>query len=149
MRNLAGLVAGIIFGFGLATSDMLNPVKVQNFLDIAGTWDPSLAFVMGGAVLVTLIGFRIILRRPKPRYDSRFYLPTRQDRSVDLLGGSALFGIGWGLTGYCPGPAIAVVFIMPGESLVFVGSMVLGSYLAGLWQQKSRQDDFSTTEVCG
>ncbi len=98
-RNLVGLVAGVLFGFGLAVSQMINPNKVLAFLDVFGNWDPSLAFVMGGALVVTMIGFRIVLRRPRPLLGESFSLPMKRDLDARLLTGAAIFGVGWGLAG--------------------------------------------------
>src|SRR5262245_65236339 len=105
MRPLASLLTGIVFGLGLVISGLANPAKVLNFLDVAGTWDPSLAFVMGGAVATTWLGYRLVLARPKPVCDTRFHLPTSTAIDRRLLAGAAVFGVGWGLAGYCPGPA--------------------------------------------
>ena len=105
-RNLAALAAGLLFGLGLAVAQMTNPLKVLAFLDIFGNWDPSLALVMGGAVAVTLVGFRLVLRQPAPLFDTKFHLPTRRDLDRNLLLGAALFGTGWGIAGFCPGPVV-------------------------------------------
>jgi len=94
-------IAGLLFGGGLTVSQMVNPEKVISFLDITGNWDPSLAFVMGGALLVTLIGYKFVLKRSGPLFDDKFRLPTRKDIDAPLLIGAALFGIGWGLAGLC------------------------------------------------
>ncbi len=106
-QNIAALVAGILFGIGLAVSQMINPAKVIGFLDIFGRWDPSLVLVMAGAVVVAFVGFRLVQSRSAPLFGKRFELPTRRDLDSRLIGGAAIFGIGWGLTGFCPGPAIA------------------------------------------
>jgi len=106
MRNLVNLLAGLIFGLGLLISGMANPAKVQNFLDLAGSFDPSLIFVMAGAVLVTFAGYCLVLSQPKPLLAERFRLPAAKDIDARLLGGATLFGIGWGLSGFCPGPAM-------------------------------------------
>ena len=103
---LVQFVAGIMFGLGLVISGMANPAKVLNFLDVAGTWDPSLAFVMVGAVAVTAIGYRLVLARPKPLLASSFHLPTQRRLDARIFVGPAIFGIGWGLSGFCPGPAV-------------------------------------------
>ncbi|TYC64455.1 YeeE/YedE family protein [Rhodobacterales bacterium] len=109
MRILSAFAFGLLFGCGILISGMGNPAKVLNFFDIAGTWDPSLAFVMGGALLVTAIGYRLVFRLDQPLLASSFSLPTRQDLDVRLIGGSAVFGIGWGLSGFCPGGLIPVL----------------------------------------
>lgn len=109
MRTVfAAFVSGGIFGAGLLISQMTNPSKVIGFLDFFGNWDPSLAFVMGGALLVTFIGYRLVLPRGAPKFDSKFHLPTSKDIDGRLMGGAALFGIGWGLSGLCPGPALSM-----------------------------------------
>ena len=127
-KNIAALIAGLLFGLGLAISQMTNPAKVLNFLDITGTWDPTLAFVMGGAVLVTLISFRFILRQEQPLFEGQFHLPTRSDIDGRLLGGAALFGIGWGLAGYCPGPGIAALVMGLSEPVLFVVGLLVGMW---------------------
>ncbi len=126
MRALAGLFAGLIFSVGLTISGMFNPAKVLNFLDIAGTWDPSLIFVMGGALIVTFIGYRTVLGREAPLFDSRFHVPTRSDIDGRLLTGAALFGVGWGVGGYCPGPAMTSLSLGGSPTLVFLLCMVGG-----------------------
>jgi uncharacterized protein len=125
-RILTGLVAGLLFGVGLAVSEMINPAKVLNFLDIFGAWDPSLAFVMLGAVVTAAIGYRLVLRRERPLFEAAFTLPTRQDIDAKLLAGGAIFGIGWGLGGYCPGPAISGLAFGAIETIVFVAAMAAG-----------------------
>jgi uncharacterized protein len=126
-QNLVALTAGLLFGLGLGFSQMIDPQRVIGFLDIFGTWDPTLAFVMGGAVLVTLISFRLILRRPTPLLSRQFVLPTRNDIDRPLVLGAALFGVGWGLGGYCPGPAIAALSLGSANPLLFLAAMVAGS----------------------
>ena len=135
MQPLVSLVAGVVFGLGLAVAEMTNPLKVLDFLDLAGNWDPSLAFVMGGAVLVTLGAFRFVLRRPVPLYGDRFHLPTLTQLDRKLLGGAALFGIGWGLAGYCPGPALATILSGNAETWLFVPAMLVGGALQR-WQNR-------------
>ena len=135
MQPLVSLVAGVVFGLGLAVAEMTNPLKVLDFLDLAGNWDPSLAFVMGGAVLVTLVAFRFVLRRPVPLYGERFHLPTLTQLDRKLLGGAALFGIGWGLAGYCPGPALATILFGNSETWLFVPAMLVGGALQR-WQSR-------------
>ena len=128
-KNASALAAGLLFGLGLAISQMVNPDKVLDFLDVAGSWDPSLALVMGGAVGVAMLAFRFVLKRKQPMFDSEFHLPrmTKVDRRV--LVGSAIFGLGWGIGGYCPGPGIAALSAGSVEALVFVAGMALGSVL--------------------
>jgi len=125
-RILSALVIGLVFGSGIALSGMANPAKVLNFFDFAGTWDPSLAFVMGGALIVTAIGYAFVLRRPAPVFDRLFHLPARRDIDVPLVAGSAAFGIGWGITGFCPGGAIPALGLGHGDAWLFVGSMIGG-----------------------
>ena len=126
-RMSIALAAGALFGLGLAVSGMTNPDKVLNFLDVAGRWDPSLALVMGGALLVSVPGFALI-RRHRP---DACAAPAYQHVDTRLLAGSALFGIGWGIAGYCPGPALANL-AHAGEAIAFVGAMLAGSQLARL-----------------
>ncbi|HEX5310946.1 YeeE/YedE family protein [Aquabacterium sp.] len=123
------LIAGALFGVGLALAGMTNPVKVLDFLDVAGHWDPSLAFVMGGAVMVTLVAFALVLKRGKPWLAERFYLPSAVALDRRLIAGAAIFGVGWGLTGYCPGPALASVLSSNTEVWLFVPAMLLGGWL--------------------
>jgi uncharacterized membrane protein YedE/YeeE len=129
---LVNLAAGLIFGLGLVISGMANPAKVLNFLDVAGHWDPSLAFVMAGAIAVTATGYRFVLRRPKPLLDDSFHLPGRNTIDRPLVVGSAIFGLGWGLFGFCPGPAITSLGLAATGTLVFVPAMLIGITVAGL-----------------
>ena len=131
-----GLLCGLVFGLGLGVSQMVDPRKVLGFLDIAGAWDPSLMLVMGGALGVAAIGFRVVLRRPAPRFGDRFHLSAVRAIDAPLLGGAALFGIGWGLAGYCPGPAIASLGFGNVEALWFLPAMVVG---AGLQRWQARR----------
>jgi uncharacterized protein len=126
LKMLVNLFAGTLFSLGLAISGMVDPAKVIGFLDVAGDWDPTLVFVMGGALLVTIPAFRLILKRPRPVLADKFELPTNKDVDARLLWGSALFGIGWGLAGFCPGPAVTALAsgLMP--VFVFVAAMVVG-----------------------
>ena len=126
MQIISGLIAGIIFGLGLIVSGMANPAKVQNFLDVFGTWDPSLAFVMGGAIAVAAPGFKLVGLRARPFFAEVFHLPTRTDFDARLLSGAALFGIGWGLGGFCPGPALTAIPMLTTGTLVFVPAMFVG-----------------------
>ena len=130
MPLLSALLIGLVFGTGIAVSGMVNPAKVLNFFDVAGSWDPSLAFVMGGALVVTFIGYRFVLKRPAPVFDTQFHLPTRRDIDPALVGGSALFGIGWGIAGFCPGGSIPALGLMRPEAAIFVGAMLAGILLA-------------------
>lgn len=108
-RMLVALLAGALFGVGLAVSGMMDPRKVIGFLDFAGDWDPTLLFVMGGALLVCVPAFRLVLGRPRPVLADGFALPAKNALDARLLGGDALFGVGWGLSGFCPGPAVAAL----------------------------------------
>ncbi len=125
-RLLVSIAAGLLFGVGLVLSGMTRPARVLGFLDPLGAWDPTLLFVLGGAVGVTLVAFRFVLRRPAPVLAMRFQLPesTRIDRP--LVAGAALFGVGWGITGYCPGPGIALLASPTWETWVFLPAMLVG-----------------------
>ena len=126
--NFVALIAGIIFGLGLALSQMINPNKVLNFLDVTGNWDPSLMFVMIGALLVTMISFHFIFKRKAPLLVEEFHLPTHKLINKPLLIGAALFGIGWGMSGYCPGPAVASLGLFSTEGLIMVLSIYAGFF---------------------
>ncbi|MDA0187648.1 MAG: YeeE/YedE family protein, partial [Proteobacteria bacterium] len=106
MHLIIVYLIGVIFGTGIVVSGMANPAKVINFFDIAGTWDPSLAFVMGGALIVTAVGYRMVFGRARPLFEGRFVLPTARNLDARLIGGSAVFGVGWGIAGFCPGGAL-------------------------------------------
>ena len=129
LKILSALVAGVIFGVGLALSQMVNPNKVINFLDITGQWDPSLMFVLGCAVLTTTLAYRFIFSRGKPLLADDFQLPTLLQIDRPLIIGAALFGIGWGVIGYCPGPAVASLGFGFQEPLLVVVSMLVGMLL--------------------
>lgn len=130
MSRLFGAAAsGLLFGFGLALSGMTNPDKVLDFLDVAGDWDPSLLFVLGGAVAVALVAFRFILRRSQPLLEVRFTLPTARGIDGPLVVGAVVFGIGWGISGYCPGPAVASLAAPNWETWVFLPSVLIGALL--------------------
>lgn len=125
-QNLLALVAGLLFGLGLCISEMASPGKVLNFLDVAGNWDPSLMLVMGGALGVTMVAFRFILKRQAPLFSPEFKLPDGSNVDKRLLLGATLFGMGWGLIGYCPGPAItALGFGLSYPMIAFV-AMIAG-----------------------
>lgn len=130
MRIVFALIAGLVFGTGIALAGMISPAKVLNFFDLAGHWDPSLAFVMGGAVVVTFIGYRLAWRRQKPLLDTRFHLPVSNSIDRSLIAGSAIFGVGWGIAGFCPGGAIPAVGLGQPDALLFVGSMIVGILVA-------------------
>jgi uncharacterized membrane protein YedE/YeeE len=132
IRLLAALAAGLLFGAGLALSGMNDPAVVLGFLDIAGAWNPTLAFVMGGALAVTFPGYRLVLRRGRALLEPKLALPTARAIDVPLVGGAALFGIGWGLAGYCPGPALASLAGAQPGTIVFVAAMLVGMVAARL-----------------
>ncbi len=137
MSLLAAFAAGLIFGAGLLLSGMTDPGKVIGFLDVTGTWDPSLAFVMGGAILVGFFAFQLAGRRAKNFLGSAMHLPTRRDIDSRLVGGSVLFGIGWGLAGFCPGPALVSFASGQVKAAVFVAAM-LGGMLIYAAAERSR-----------
>lgn len=126
LKMLVNLFAGTLFGLGLAISGMVNPQKVIGFLDLAGDWDPTLALVFGGALLVTIPAFRLIFKRPRPVLAEDFELPTKKDVDARLLAGAAIFGIGWGLAGFCPGPAVTALASGLAPVFAFVAAMVAG-----------------------
>ena len=140
IRNMIGFATGILFGLGLAVSHMVNPGKVLDFLDFAGDWDPSLIIVMGVAVAVTFVAYRIAKGRSAPVFAELFRIPDKLFRIPDkkaimdprLLGGSAVFGAGWGLVGYCPGPGISSLAYFAPQTVVFVIAVVAGSAAAGM-----------------
>ncbi len=131
MKRIAlALATGVLFGFGLALSRMTHPQKVLAFLDLAGSWDPSLAFVMAGAVTVAALGFRAVHRRARPWLDEQSHVTRRIGVDRQLLIGAGLFGIDWGIGGYCPGPAIALLAAANHEAWVFLPSLLAGMALA-------------------
>jgi len=136
MRLLSAVVIGMIFGLGIAVSGMINPAKVLNFFDLFGTWDPSLAFVMGGALAVAIPGYRLVLSRPGPRFEPGFQLPDTRVISRRLVLGSATFGVGWGIAGFCPGGAIPA--LGTGDPLVFLflAALIGGLLIARLLQSR-------------
>jgi len=127
---LVSVAAGAVFAVGLALAGMTQPSKVVGFLDFAGSWDPSLALVMGGAVGVTLLTFRSVLKLPKPLFGARFEIPTSASVDSPLLIGATIFGIGWGIAGYCPGPAIAALTLGSIEPSVFIAAFIAGNFLS-------------------
>ncbi|WP_347267474.1 DUF6691 family protein [Paracoccus sp. (in: a-proteobacteria)] len=130
MQLLVALACGLVFGAGIAVSGMISPAKVLDFFDIAGNWDPSLAFVMGGALAVAMIGYRLVLRRTQPLLAPAFQLPTRRDLDPALILGSGLFGVGWGIAGFCPGASIPALGLGQPDALIFVGAMLAGIAIA-------------------
>ena len=130
MRKHFGLLSqyliGVLFGFGLLVSGMSNPQKILNFLDITGSWDPSLMFVMGGAVIEGLAGFYVVSQRSEAFFGGALHIPTRRDITKPLLMGSFIFGAGWGIAGFCPGPALVSLGSGQLKALVFVIAMLIG-----------------------
>jgi len=127
-------VIGLIFGCGLLLSGMSDPAKVLNFLDlggiVSGSWDPSLAFVMAGAVAASFVGFRLVLRRSQPLFAERFHLPTKRELDSRIVAGPAIFGVGWGLAGFCPGPALTALGFGSRAAFIFVAAVLAGMWLA-------------------
>lgn len=134
-RILTPLAAGTLFGAGLTIGGMTDPARVRGFLDIFGDWDPTLAFVMGGAVIVMAIAWRIVPRMVEPIFAEKFHIPDRSDLTPSLIGGSALFGVGWGIAGLCPGPGIAALVIEPALAATFVVSMFAGMFILRLFER--------------
>jgi uncharacterized membrane protein YedE/YeeE len=136
MRHiLPGLFAGLLFGAGLALSGMINPARVLGFLDVAGAWDPTLAFVLGGALLPSALSYALVRRMKRPVMAEEFCIPQNRTIEKRLLAGGAIFGIGWGLVGLCPGPAIAGLVLGKWEVWLFVAAMI-----AGMWLQRIYAD---------
>ncbi|MBY0295117.1 MAG: YeeE/YedE family protein [Methylobacterium sp.] len=125
-KTVSAFTVGLLFGIGLLVSGMANPAKVLAFLDVTGRWDPSLAFVMAGAVAVSAAGYRVARRRGRPVLVPRLEIPTRRDLDPRLLVGAALFGVGWGLVGLCPGPALTILSVVPAPAATFVAAMAVG-----------------------
>lgn len=139
MTHIISLLAGLLFGLGLAISNMLNPQRVLAFLDIFGVWDPTLVFVMGGALLITVPGSYLVLKRKKPRCQATFDLPSAHHIDAQLLIGAGLFGLGWGLAGLCPGPAIAALTSLEPQIFSFTGIMLLSWLVTDRWLQASNR----------
>ena len=127
-QNLIALLCGILFGIGLSLSQMINPNKVLNFLDISGHWDPSLIFVMMGALAVAFVAFTFILKRPAPIIAESFHVSKKSLIDKRLILGAAIFGIGWGFSGFCPGPAVAGLGLLSWESVIMVVAIYLGFF---------------------
>jgi uncharacterized protein len=136
MRLVSAFAIGLIFGLGIAVSGMINPAKVLNFFDLAGTWDPSLAFVMGGALAIAIPGYRLVLGRPAPAFEPRFQLPDTQKIDRRLILGSATFGIGWGIAGFCPGGALPALGTGRAEVFLFIAALIGGLLIARLLQSR-------------
>jgi uncharacterized membrane protein YedE/YeeE len=128
-ETLVPLLAGMMFGAGLMLGGMTDPARVRGFLDLFGAWDPTLAFVMGGAVLVMALAWMLQKQMQRPAFAEGFALPDRSDITPRLVGGSALFGIGWGIAGLCPGPGFAALAIAPASAAIFVAAMLAGMLL--------------------
>ena len=126
----SALLIGTLFGFGLAISEMINPARVIGFLDVTGRWDATLLFVMGGALAVTLPGFPLILRRARPLLADFFALPTKTKLDGSLIAGAIIFGVGWGIAGFCPGPALAALASGSPSVALFVVAMIAGQWAA-------------------
>ncbi|MEE9314129.1 MAG: YeeE/YedE family protein [Rhizobiaceae bacterium] len=130
MKLLSALIAGVVFGVGVIMSGMADPLKVQNFFDVFGAWDVSLIFVMIGAIGVAMPGFMYLKTRDAPLFDDTFHLPTKTEIDKRLLIGSAIFGIGWGLIGFCPGPLFSAVPLLEPTALLFIPAMLVGMWAA-------------------
>lgn len=141
MRAIVQFLIGLLFGLGLVVSGMSDPAKVLNFLDLAaiptGGWDASLAFVMGGAVIVTLIGYRLVWARGRPVFDDVFHLPLAKHIDVPIVAGPAIFGVGWGLAGFCPGPAFTALGTGSSQAILFVVAMLAGMVAARMMSIRS------------
>jgi uncharacterized membrane protein YedE/YeeE len=131
----SALATGLVFGTGIALSGMMDPAKVLNFFDIAGSWDPSLAFVMGGALLVTAPGYRLAWRRAAPLFAERFQVPAAGAIDLKLVAGAALFGVGWGIAGFCPGAAIPALGLGRWEAALFLAAVIAGLALRRLLER--------------
>lgn len=138
MIVLASLLAGLVFGLGLIVSGMANPAKVLGFLDVTGTWDPSLAFVMGGAIAVGVIAFAVAGRRTASVLGAEMRLPSARDIDRRLVAGSLLFGVGWGIGGFCPGPGLVSLGMGEVKALVFVAAMLLGMGVFEFFERRKR-----------
>lgn len=136
MYALTSLLAGLVFGIGLIVSGMANPAKVLGFLDLAGRWDPSLAFVMAGAVSVGLVSFGVAKRRTLSFLGAEMKLPKTRDIDRRLVGGGLLFGVGWGVAGFCPGPALVALGMGEAKAVIFVISMVVGMGIFELLERR-------------
>ena len=145
MKTLAAYLIGVVFGVGISISGMANPAKVLNFFDIAGTWDPSLIFVMGGALVTTFIGYKIVFGRSAPVLEEGFSVPTSNAIDARLVGGSAVFGIGWGIAGFCPGGALPALGTGRWEVFAFTAALVAGIFLAKFIQSSAAARNRATS----
>ncbi|SEK42390.1 YeeE/YedE family protein [Pacificibacter marinus] len=140
MKHVLTYLIGLMFGLGISFGGMANPAKVVNFFDVAGTWDPSLAFVMGGAVITAFIGYRFVFGRwDTPVFEPRFNVPTNRKLDARLLGGAAVFGIGWGIAGFCPGGALPALGTGNINVFIFFAALVVGILTAKLLMKRSAQ----------
>lgn len=139
-KNCSALISGLLFGIGLAIAGMNNPVKVLDFLDISGIWDASLLLVLGSAVIITTLGFYFILQQQKPLFDAVFHLPVKNIIDPSLMIGSILFGIGWGISGYCPGSAIAMLANPSIETFIFLPTMFLGWFIVHYYKNNTNKN---------
>ncbi|MEN8837337.1 MAG: DUF6691 family protein [Celeribacter marinus] len=138
MKHVLTYLTGLVFGVGISMSGMANPAKVINFFDVFGTWDPSLAFVMGGAVVVAFFGYRAVFKRfDSPAFEPRFTVPTSRVIDAKLIGGSAVFGIGWGIAGFCPGGALPAIGTLDPAVLTFFVALVAGIFAAKFMMQRT------------
>ena len=133
---VSALFIGMLFGFGLAVSEMIDPARVIGFLDVAGRWDPTLLFVMGGALALTVPAFPLILRRARPLLAAFFALPTKSKTDGSLMAGAIIFGVGWGVAGFCPGPALAALASGSPSVALFVVAMIAGQWAASLLEKR-------------
>ena len=145
MGILAAFASGLIFGLGLVISQMISPAKIIGFLDLAGPWDPSLALVMAGAVPIAALGYALARRRRRPLFAASFQMPAPLAIDARLVGGAAIFGVGWGLAGYCPGPAVTALGVGRSSAMIFVLAMLVGMALYELPLLLARRP--STSEV--
>jgi len=139
MKNsLSATVVGFIFALGLGISGMTDPKKVIGFLDVFGNWDPSLLFVMAGSIAVHFLSFKLIVKRPSPLLSAHWHVPKKTEITKSLIFGSIIFGIGWGLAGFCPGPALTSLASLQKGPALFVATMILGMYLFKVLDQKMK-----------
>ncbi len=137
MKRMAAFLIGGLFGLGIIIGGMGNPAKIMNFFDVSGTFDPSLIFVMGGALITTFIGYRVVFGLiDLPMLGAGFELPTKRNIDAPLVAGSTLFGIGWGITGFCPGGSIPAIMLGEPDVWIFVAAMLIGITLADFWQRR-------------
>ncbi len=140
MQKFFVLISGLLFGAGLTISGMVNPAKILNFLDFTGQFDATLIFVMGAGLIVTTIGYQLVFKRGKPFLGANFHLPISDIIDAKLIGGAALFGLGWGLSGFCPGPALASLVFGYQQSFIFVAAMIVGTLLVRFIPISSKLD---------